>query len=90
MACISICDNFAFNSKIDTDLFCWRRSFIDAVEASGLYPDIPRISFSLSDWDISAGKERLLEMLPRSVFDLNDFSGCKVFKKYLLKVDNHD
>lgn len=89
-ACLDICDDFALNGKIDTDLFHWRRSFINTVESSGLYPDIPRFSLDLSDEDLPADKERLRDMLPMSDFGPNDSSGCKIFEKYLLKVVNHD
>lgn len=90
MACFSLCDDFMLNGKIDMDLFRWRKVFLDTVENSGLYPNVPRYPFGFSNWEPPAGKERLLEMLPISIFDFNDFNGCKVFKKYLLKADKHD
>lgn len=89
-ACFTICDDFSLNGKIDMDLFSWRRGFIDAIENSELYPDVPRYPFGFTNWEPPEEKKRLLEMLPPDIFDLNDFNGCRIFKKYLLKMDDHD
>lgn len=89
-ACFTLCDDFSLNGKIYMDLFGWRRSFIDAVENSELYPDAPRCSFGFTSWKPPEEKKRLLEMLPPDIFELNDFSGCRIFKKYLLKMGDHD
>ena len=72
------------------DLFSWRRGFIDAIENSVLYPDVPRYPFGFTNWEPPEEKKRLLEMLPPDIFDLNDFNGCRIFNKYLLKMDDHD
>lgn len=90
LACIDLSDNYSLNGKIDMDLFGWRRTFLDVVKESDEYPDVPQYPFRVIGWEPPVGKERLLEMLPSSSFDFHHFSGCKVFKKYLLGDEGHD
>lgn len=90
LACIDLSDNYSLNGKIDMDLFGWRRTFLDVVKESYEYPDVPQYPFGVIGWEPPVGKERLLEMLPSSSFDFHHFSGCKVFKKYLLGDEGHD
>lgn len=88
--CIDLSRDFTLNGKIDMDLFSWRRTFLDAVKESEQYPDIPIHPFGLMEWEPPAGKEKLLEMLPPHSYDFYHFSGCKVFKDYLLGDKGHD
>lgn len=89
-ACIDLSDNFIMNDKVSMDLFGWRKLFLDAVKESEQYPNAPQYPFGAIEWEPPAGKERLLEMLPANFYDSRDFSGCKVFKKYLLGAENND
>lgn len=88
--CVNLSDDFTLNGKIDMDLFSWRMSFLDTVKESERYPDVPQLPFRITEWELPAGRERLLEMLPPDSFSLHEFSGCKVFKNYLLGDENNE
>ena len=88
-ACVAISNDITLNGKISMDLFSWRRTFLDAVRNSGRYPDVPRYSFVMN-WEPPGNKERLLKMLPVSVFDYGDFNGCSIFEKYILGDEGND
>ena len=88
--CVDLSDDFTLNGKIDMDLFSWRRSFLDTVKESERYPNVPQHPFGITEWELPAGKERLLEMLPPDSYDFHDFSGCNVFKNYLLGDENNE
>lgn len=88
--CVALNDDVHFNGKLNMDLSSWRKEFLDAVENSGKYPDVPQYPFGSINRKPPAEKKRLLEMLPASALEFGDFSGCKVFNRYILEVDGHD
>lgn len=87
-ACIDLSSNVMLGTR-GVDFFSWRRRFLEAVSGSGKYPSMPRYTCR-GNLKPPAGKERLLRMLPSRVFEFNDFSGCKIFKDFILESEGSD
>lgn len=88
-ACIDLSNNMALTGMGGIDLFAWRRRFLETVRNSGKYPSASRYTFD-DNWESSIGKKCLLKMLPYQDFEHNSFSGCRVFKDYLLGSEGND
>ena len=82
--CLDLAEDYAISSKTFMDLFNWRRAFIDYVDSSGLYPDIPQYPFFRNSMKLTTHEKRIVKMLPVGFNEYGDFNGTEIFKEFLL------